>query len=73
MRGMKKGGVAKTHMLKHQENLSSQAPIAQSKRGVKEIMQKDAHLIETALAVDKIIIALDNQARGHFAELCPCV
>ncbi len=70
MRGKKMGGIAKTHMLKQQENLSLRTQVAQSKPGVRELLQKDARLIEAALMADRIIVTLDNRARYHFAELC---
>jgi hypothetical protein len=33
---------------------------------INEIMQKDVHLIETALVTDNIVISMDNKARRHF-------
>lgn len=36
---------------------------------IADIMLKDAHLIEAALATDLSIAALDDTARGHFSRL----
>lgn len=40
-----------------------------SDKYIAEIMLKDAHLIEAALATDSRIAALDETARGHFGRL----
>ena len=34
------------------------------------IMLKDIHLIETALAADEIVSSLDEAVRGHFKRIC---
>jgi 23S rRNA A2030 N6-methylase RlmJ len=38
-------------------------------QNVVEIMIKDAHLIEAAIATDRLIASLDRNARGHFRRL----
>jgi N12 class adenine-specific DNA methylase len=34
----------------------------------KEAMKKDIHLIEAALAADRVIVSLDDEAKKHFHE-----
>jgi hypothetical protein len=41
--------------------------------GILRAMLKDLHLIEAALAADRIVISLDEKARGHFSNVSAAV
>jgi len=49
-------------------DLRDQLTQAAPSHGERELMLKDAHLIEAALATDHTIAALDDRARDHFAR-----
>jgi len=49
------------------ENLLERIRDAASSKKAREIMSKDAHLVEAALATDSIIVSGDEKARTAFA------
>ena len=41
--------------------------------GVRDILMKDAHLIEAAMATDRLIASLERRARQHFTDVARSV
>jgi hypothetical protein len=51
------------------ERLAAAAPSSPARRAI----AKDAHLVEAAVATDRIIVSLDEEVRGHLCGVCPQV
>ncbi len=52
-----------------ESSIAAAITAVQIRDGVKQVMLKDAHLLECSLATDRIVASLDDTVRGHFGRL----